>query len=228
MTTSAPALPAFAETGTFAARGLGCIRGERPIFGNLDLTLEPGGALVLTGPNGSGKSSLLRVLAGLLPPAQGTVSWNGEAVDRAPEAHRARMHYLGHHEALKPVLTAGENLAFWAGLRGHGRPAAERALQRLGLSRLAQVPGRMLSAGQRRRLALARLLAAPAPLWLLDEPSVGLDARAVETLVDEIARHRADGGQVIVATHQALDLPGAAHLAVDDYPPVLPDPEAIW
>lgn len=216
------------ETGVFEARELGCIRGDRPVFGGLGFTLQPGGALVLVGPNGSGKSSLLRVLAGLIPPAQGTLNWNGTPVDAAPEQHRARLHYLGHHEALKGVLTARENLAFWAGLRGFDESAAAQAMARFELDALADVPGRMLSAGQRRRLALARLLAAPAPLWLLDEPSVGLDTRSVRTLVEEIARHRAAGGQVVLATHQELDLADAARLAVDDYPPVLPDPEAIW
>jgi heme exporter protein A len=228
MTAPSDAPARLPAAGRLEGRGLGCIRGDRPVFAGLDFTLEPGGALVLVGPNGSGKSSLLRVLAGLIPPAAGALAWDGAELDGAGEAHRARLHYVGHHEALKSVLTARENLAFWARLRGAPEGTIDAALDRFGLAPLAEVPGRMLSAGQRRRLALARLLAAPAPLWLLDEPSVGLDARSVQTLTAEMARHRAAGGQVVVATHQSLDLPDAARLAVDDYPPLFPDPEVIW
>ncbi|WP_421778309.1 heme ABC exporter ATP-binding protein CcmA [Ferruginivarius sediminum] len=218
----------LASNGAFEGRGLGCIRGERPVFAALDFRLEPGGALVLTGPNGSGKSSLLRVMAGLLPAAAGTLAWNGTPVDDAPELHRQRVHYLGHHDALKPVLTVAENLGFWASLRGANDDGVAAALARVGLDHLAETPGHLLSAGQRRRLSLARVLAAQAPLWLLDEPSVGLDAASVRTLAEVIAEHRANGGLVVVATHQALDLPDAACLAVDDYPPARPDPEDVW
>lgn len=210
----------------FEGRALGCVRGERGVFAGLDFRLGAGDALILSGPNGSGKSSLLRVMAGLLPPAAGTLVWAERPVDEAPELHRARLHYLGDRDALKPVLSVRENLAFWAGLRGgHDRVAG--ALERLGLGRLADLPARLLSAGQRRRLALARLLAAPAPLWLLDEPGVGLDTAGLETLTALVAEHRAAGGRVAVATHQALDLPGAAVLAVDAHPPPAM-PEAPW
>lgn len=217
-----------ADTDVFEGKGLGCIRGARPVFAGLDFRLENGGALVLSGPNGSGKSSLLRVMAGLLPLAAGTLSWAGTPVGEVPELHRARLHYLGHHDAVKPLLSVGENLRFWAGLRGAGDTGTDRALARVGLDHLHDTPARLLSAGQRRRLSLARILAAPAPLWLLDEPGVGLDATSLRTLAEVIDAHRAAGGQVVVATHQALELPDAAHLALDDYPPATPDPEEVW
>lgn len=218
----------FRSLGAFEAHGLECVRGDRPVFAGLDLHLAPGEAVVLTGPNGSGKSSLLRLLAGLLAPAAGTLTWNGAVVDAGSESHRARIHYLGHLDAVKPVLSVAENLRFWARLRGTVEAEAHPALARFGLGHLADVPGRLLSAGQRRRLSLARILATPAPLWLLDEPTVGLDAESVEVLASVMAEHRAAGGRIAVATHQKLDLPGAAGLAVDDYPPALPALEDVW
>jgi heme exporter protein A len=192
-----------------AGRGIACVRGERTVFSDLDFALSPGGALLLRGPNGSGKSSLLRLIAGLLQPAAGIIAWNSVSVADDPEAHRARLRYVGHHDAVKPALTVAENLAFWAGLYGRG-PAA--ALDRLGIGHLADVPARFLSAGQRRRLALARIVATPAPLWLLDEPTVTLDEDAVGVVEAMIAAQRANLGLVVVATHVGLDIPGADHL----------------
>jgi heme exporter protein A len=203
----------------FSGENLGCIRGDRPVFAGLDFALAPGEALVLSGPNGSGKSSLLRMLAGLLAPVAGVLRWNGADVAENPEAHAARLHYLGHHNAVKPTLTVAENLHTWAALRGRGRAAVPAALATFGLEDLAGVPGRLLSSGQTRRLALARLVAAPAPLWLLDEPSVGLDRAALAGLAEVIAAHRAGGGCLVLATHQDLGLPDAKRLAVDDFPP---------
>jgi len=191
------------------AQDLACRRGERAIFAGLSFRLAPGEALLLLGPNGSGKSSLLRLLAGLLAPAEGRLLWDGTdaLADRA--AHATRLRYLAHQEALKPSLTATENLDFFARLWG-GTPAA--ALARLDLSPLADLPVRLLSAGQRRRLALARLALAPVPLWLLDEPTLGLDAAAVGRLGGLLASHRAAGGMVLAATHLQLPLPGAREL----------------
>ena len=214
-----PAASGRARGVRFAGRDLGCVRGDRAIFAGLDFDLQAGGALVLSGPNGSGKSSLLRVLASLLPPAAGQLTWDGADVAADPEAHRARLHYQGHHEALKPELTAAENLGFWAGLHGPRGGAVHDALSRFGLADLADQPVRLLSAGQRRRLSLSRILAAAAPLWLLDEPSVGLDARSVRTLEAEIEAHRAAGGLVVLATHQPLDLADQQELSVADFPP---------
>ena len=191
------------------AQDLACRRGERAIFAGLSFRLAPGEALLLLGANGSGKSSLLRLLAGLLAPAEGRLLWDGTdaLADRA--AHATRLRYLAHQEALKPSLTATENLDFFARLWG-GTPAA--ALARLDLSPLADLPVRLLSAGQRRRLALARLALAPVPLWLLDEPTLGMDAAAVGRLGGLLASHRAAGGMVLAATHLQLPLPGAREL----------------
>ena len=195
---------------------MACIRGERPVFSGVSFRLQPGGALTLVGPNGAGKSSLLRILAGLLRPVGGTLTWESAPVDEDWAAHRQRLHYVGHLDAVKPTLTAAENLRDWARLRGVAR-AAPSALEALGIEDLADVPGRFLSAGQRRRLALARLVAAPASLWLLDEPTVTLDADASARVATMIASHRADGGMVIVATHGEIALDGADRLDLADH-----------
>ena len=197
----------------FEGHDLTCMRAGRPVFAGLGFALAEGGALLLTGPNGSGKSSLLRLMAGLLRPLVGTLTWAGAAVSDDWEAHRARVRFIGHLEAVKPVLSLRENLAFCAGL--HGRPdaeAMERGLAAFALEDLAEVPGRILSAGQRRRLALARLAVSPGTLWLLDEPTVGLDAASQARLSALMAAHRAGGGAIVAATHTALELPGAASL----------------
>jgi heme exporter protein A len=203
----------------FSGEDLVCARGGRTVFAKLGFEVAPGEALLLLGPNGSGKSSLLRVMAGLLRPHQGRLLWDGQKVADDPESHGGRLHYVGHHDAVKPVLTVRETLAFWAGLHG-GAALAERiegALDGFALRRLADVPGRMLSAGQKRRLNLARLLAAPAPLWLLDEPSVALDRASVKSLEGRIAAHRAQGGMVVVSTHADIALEGARELLLDRF-----------
>jgi heme exporter protein A len=197
----------------FEGRELMCIRGQRPVFAGLGFAVPAGGALLLLGPNGSGKSSLLRLMAGLLRAAAGSLTWAGAAIAEDPEAHRARVRYVGHLDAVKAVLSVRENLAFWAGLHGRGVPEdLRRGLAAFALEDLAEHPGRILSAGQRRRLALARLAAAPGELWLLDEPTVGLDSAARKRLLAAIAAHRAGGGRVVAATHTPLELPGAASL----------------
>jgi heme exporter protein A len=197
----------------FQGQGLTCTRADRPVFAGLDFDLPAGGALLLTGPNGSGKSSLLRLMAGLLRPSAGQLTWDGADIAQDPEAHRARLRYLGHLDAVKPVLSLRENLAFAAGLHG---PVAEAELQNglaaFALETLAGLPGRVLSAGQRRRLALARLAVSPGTLWLLDEPTVGLDTASQAKLARLMAAHRAQGGRVAAATHVPLDLPGAVTL----------------
>jgi heme exporter protein A len=205
----------------FSGEDLVCVRGERTVFVGVSFRLASGGALVLAGPNGAGKSSLLRMMAGLLPPANGLLAWEGDAIADDAEAHRRRVRYIAHAEAVKPALTVAENLLAWSVLWGGLAGAENRAVAALdafGIGRLADLPGRYLSAGQKRRLALARLLLAPAPLWLLDEPRAGLDADAERRLEHAIRRHRQGGGMVVMALHggerpedaRTLDLAGTA------------------
>ncbi|HXQ50352.1 MAG TPA: heme ABC exporter ATP-binding protein CcmA [Stellaceae bacterium] len=214
-----PSPPASAKNG-FTGSALACRRGERLVFEGLAFSVPPGGVLVLTGANGSGKSSLLRVMTGLTPAEAGRLAWDGLAISDDPAAHRARLHFIGHAEALKPVLTAAENLVFWAGMRGGTDGAA--ALDRFRLGALAATPCRLLSAGQRRRLALARLVASHAPLWLLDEPLTGLDDDSVADLHEVIAAHRDAGGRIVLSTHAPLALDGAVTLALGDFAPRWP------
>jgi heme exporter protein A len=197
-----------------AAQGLACIRADRLVFRDLAFAVDGGSVLRLTGPNGSGKSSLLRLLAGLGRPAAGAILWNGAPIADDPEGHRGRTLHVGHADGVKPWMTAREHLDFWIELAGaSGDPAA--ALDRLGIDRLADVPGRFLSAGQRRRLALARAAAIPADLLLLDEPTVGLDTGGVEAVETMIGDHCAAGGVAVVATHIPLALPGVVDLALE-------------
>jgi heme exporter protein A len=193
----------------FQAEGLAAFRGERLVFSGVGFTVAPGGALVLTGPNGSGKSTLLRLLAGLVRAEAGRVLWQGEDAFSDISAHGLRVAYLGHLDAVKPGLTAAENLRFWG-----DRSAVERALAAVDLAPLAELPARMLSAGQRRRLALARLALSAAPIWLLDEPTLGLDAASLERFGVLLAGHREGGGVVVAATHLPLPLPDFSTLAL--------------
>jgi len=213
--------PAF-RPGTFAGAGLACVRGDRLVFRGLGFTLAPGDALVLGGPNGSGKSSLLRLMAGLLVPTAGALTWDGVPVDADREAQRARIGYLGHLDALKPALTVRETLTLHARLHG-GRADVAAALAALGVTALIDRPCRFLSAGQRRRVALARLLVAPAPLWLLDEPTVGLDEAGLAAFRAAAAAHRRAGGAIVAATHAALGLADAATVTPADFAPTADD-----
>jgi heme exporter protein A len=201
----------------FAGSDLACRRGERLVFAGLSFALAPGAALLLTGPNGSGKSSLLRLMTGLLRPERGELAWGGVATAEDPAAHRARLHFVGHHDMVKAALTVAETVRFWGGLRGGGTAAATAALERFRLGALADTPCRFLSAGQRRRLNLARLLASPAPLWLLDEPSTGLDRESTGDLERVIAEHRGGGGIVVVSTHVPLALDAPERLELGAY-----------
>ena len=214
----------LAPSGDLVGASLACRRGERLVFAGLSLRLPPGGALLLTGSNGTGKSSLLRLLATLLTPAGGLLSYDGVPADRDLSAYRSLVHYIGHVDATKPALTPREMLGFWAALRGDvPRTTADAALDHFGLFAIAGWPCRWLSAGQRRRLALARLLTVPAPIWLLDEPTAALDTEGDACLLAAIDRHRAAGGRVAIATHQALALDAADTLELDDFaaPPEL-------
>ncbi len=199
----------------FEGHDLTCIRGERHVFAGLGFAVPAGGALVLVGPNGSGKSSLLRLMAGLSRPASGVLSWAGVPIGDDPEAHRARVRYVGHLDCVKAVLSVRENLSFWTGQHGPAGPdEVRRGLEAFALENLADLPGQVLSAGQRHRLALARLVASPGELWLLDEPTVGLDTAAQARLRAAIVEYRESGGRVIAATHTPLDLAGAQTLAL--------------
>ncbi|UUX51451.1 heme ABC exporter ATP-binding protein CcmA [Nisaea acidiphila] len=185
----------------FEGAGLRCRRGGRLVFDRLDFALGAGGVLILKGPNGSGKSSLLRVMASLVRAEAGGMTWDGATVADDPAAHAARLHYVGHADAAKPAMSAEELLTFWREMRGGTGIGVGAALERFGISHRADFPARYLSSGQKRRLALSRLLVSEAPLWILDEPTVGLDANGVAALEEVIAEHRARGGMVVAATH---------------------------
>ena len=217
----------MSASAVFVGRDLACRRGERLVFAGLSFVLGPGDALLLTGPNGSGKSSLLRVMAGLLPPQRGGLEWDGIAVAEDPAAHRARLHLVGHQDAVKPVLTVRETALFWGRLGGGDGGAAEAALDRFGLAPLAGFPCRLLSAGQKKRLSLARLLAAPAPLWLLDEPTTGLDQASTRALEAATADHRNGGGIVVASTHIPLGMAKAQSLSLGDFAP-RPGEAMLW
>jgi heme exporter protein A len=193
-----------------AALNLSCQRGGRVVFRDLNFKLAPGEALLVTGPNGAGKTSLLRQIAGLLPLAGGDFRLEGAGPDAAlPEL----CHYVGHLNAVKASLSVGENLAFWADfLNANG--AGLNALAAFGLTSLADLPAGLLSAGQKRRLALSRLFAAPRPIWLLDEPQSSLDAASVKLLDLAIKDHLAAGGIALVASHTPLKTKFAHKLAL--------------
>ncbi|MFL5253782.1 MAG: heme ABC exporter ATP-binding protein CcmA [Rhodopila sp.] len=191
------------------AENVAVFRGERLVFRDLSLAVPAGGALVLAGPNGAGKSTLLRLLAGLVRPAAGRVLWGDEDAFADMTAHGQRVVYIGHQDAVKPGLTVTENLRFAAQVSGK---SIRSALEAVGLEALADLPARMLSAGQKRRLALSRLVLSAAPLWLLDEPTLGLDAAAIERFGRLLASHRATGGMIVAATHVPLPLDNVAGL----------------
>lgn len=191
------------------AEDVAVFRGERLIFRDFSFQVPSGGALVLAGPNGSGKSTLLRLLAGLVRPEVGRVLWDGSDAFADLAEHGRRVAYLGHLDAVKPGLTVSENLGFAASVSGR---SVMTALEAVGLEGLADLPARMLSAGQKRRLALSRLVLSAAPLWLLDEPTLGLDTRSIERFGGLLAVHRAGGGIVVAATHVPLPLADTATL----------------
>jgi heme exporter protein A len=197
---------------------LACFRGGRQVFSGLSFAVEAGEALVVLGPNGVGKSSLLRLVAGLVARAGGTLSLEGGdgELTIAEQAH-----YLGHQDALKPSLTVDENLTFWARYLGSGEgtqapsaqaPAAQAALAAVGLDGIAKLPAAYLSAGQRRRLSVARLIAVKRPIWLLDEPTSALDTAAQAALAGFMGQHLAGGGLILAAAHGPIGLAAAKEL----------------
>jgi heme exporter protein A len=198
------------------ATGLACVRGERRLFSGIDLAVAPGEWLHLQGENGSGKTSLLRILVGLTPAAEGEIRWKGEPIRLLAEDYRRDMVYLGHHVAVKEDLTALENMQIAAAL--DGAELSERdalaALFRMGLKGREELPVRVLSQGQKRRVLLSRLLARKAALWVLDEPFTALDAKAVELLSGLIGEHVAAGGMAVLTSHQAMPIGGGKVLAL--------------
>lgn len=188
------------------ARKLACVRGGRSVFAGVDFSLRPGDVLALRGPNGSGKSTLIRLMAGFLNPAFGDIRWDGADIKSNLVEHRARLHYVGHADGIKNLLSVRENLAFICALKGAGNGALHRSLDTFDLGPLVDTPGRFLSSGQRRRLSLARLMVGDRPLWLLDEPGVGLDAANRARLEKAIDRHRGEGGITILATHGDVEV----------------------
>lgn len=196
------------------AEELSARRGGRRLFANLSFAVEAGEALLVTGPNGAGKTSLLRILAGFLPPELGQIRLEGIAA--AEESIAEQCHYVGHANAVKASLTVAENAAFWSGfLGGTPRPSRqavpdrlETALAAFGLEALRDIPAGYLSAGQQRRAGLVRLLLAPRPIWLLDEPTASLDQAGQEALAVAVNTHLAGGGLVAAATHMPLGFRG--------------------
>jgi heme exporter protein A len=185
------------------AEGISAFRGDRLVLDRVSLSVAAGGALVLLGPNGAGKSTLLRAIAGLKRLDGGRVLFDGS------DDLDGKIAYLGHQDAIKPGLSAAENLSFAARISGRH---INLALEALGIGALAGLPARMLSAGQKRRLALARLSLTGAPLWLLDEPTLGVDASSVDAFGRVLAAHRKAGGVVLAATHLPLPMPNAVEL----------------
>jgi len=196
------------------ASELACIRGGRGVFSGLSFAVGAGEALLVSGPNGAGKSSLLRLVAGLVRPSAGRL----ELEDGDPEASLAEQaHYLGHQDALKPSLTVAENLDFWTRYLGDDTANAQ-ALDTVGLGGIVSLPAAYLSAGQRRRLSIARLIAVERPLWLLDEPTSALDVAAQAMLAGLMRSHLSGGGMILAATHGPIGLDNAKELRLGGTP----------
>lgn len=186
-----------------SGRGIQCVRGGREVFAGLDFQTTAGEALAVVGRNGSGKTSLLRLIAGLLVPAGGTIALDGgDAELTIPE----QCHYLGHRDALKPALSVAENLSFWADFLGGERSDAQASLVTVGLDHATHLPAAFLSAGQRRRLSVARLLTVRRPVWLLDEPTTALDAAGQDMFCGLMREHLGRGGLIVAATHAPLGI----------------------
>ncbi|BCH22212.1 cytochrome c biogenesis ATP-binding export protein CcmA [Mesorhizobium sp. L-8-10] len=193
------------------ADGLAGERGGERIFSGVGFILDAGTSLTVTGPNGAGKSTLLRVLAGLLPAAAGNISFEGGG--QWP-ALAGALHYLGHQNAMKAALTVSENLRFWQDFCGMPRLSAEEALGEVGLEAIAHLPFGYLSTGQRRRAAIARLLVSHRPVWLLDEPTAGLDKASEQRFSGLMNAHLENGGIIVAATHLPLGLDNGQTLAM--------------
>jgi heme exporter protein A len=197
-----------------SGRDVRCVRGGREVFSGLDFEASTGEALTVTGPNGSGKTSLLRLIAGLLTIAGGSIGLEGGDTELTlPE----QAHYLGHRDALKPALSVMENLSFWQDFLGGEGFDATNSLAAVGLDHATQLPAAYLSAGQRRRLSIARLLAVRRPIWLLDEPTNALDAAGQSMFAALMGEHLSRGGLIVAATHAPLGI-GARELRIGGAP----------
>lgn len=193
-----------------SVHGLTCVRGERRLFAGLDFEVGAGEWVHVRGENGAGKTSLLRMLVGLMPAADGDIRWRGESAGSLGEDFRRELLFLGHHGAVKEELTALENLQLASRLDGGELPDREAlaALHRFGLKGREELPVRFLSAGQKRRVLLARLVTRKASLWVLDEPFTALDVKAVDMLSALIGEHLAGGGIAVLTSHQSMPIPG--------------------
>ncbi|MDX8518809.1 heme ABC exporter ATP-binding protein CcmA [Mesorhizobium dulcispinae] len=196
------------------AENLGGERGGETVFSGIGFALEKGEALIVTGPNGAGKSTLLRVIAGLLPAADGRVKVEGGGEDFPSVASAS--HYLGHLNAMKTALSVEENLGFWRAFQGEPGLDVEEALETVGLGGLGHLPFGYLSTGQRRRASIAKLLVSRRPIWLLDEPTAGLDKASEERFAGLMRGHCEEGGIIVAATHLPLGLEGAKALRMGD------------
>ena len=195
-----------ALTAKLQATGLTLYRGDRCLFTSLSFALNTGELLLLEGSNGSGKTSLMRAIAGLLTFDEGKIHWNGNPVDSDRQSFRGDFTWLGHRTGLNSDLTPVENLRFDTVLRARNSASFESVFQRLGITRLAPLPVRLLSAGQQRRVALARLLLSATPLWLLDEPFTNLDREGRALVLELVDEHLDNGGLCVMAAHQDIDV----------------------
>lgn len=193
---------------TLQVKQLDCVRGDRRLLKNIEFSLQSGQLLHLKGHNGSGKTTLMRTIAGLLPIENGTITWNEQRIDKAPEAYRTNLLHLGHLNGLKEELNAVENLRIQAAIRGESieEKLAWQVLQKIGLQGHEDIPTKFLSQGQKRRVALARLWFSKAALWLLDEPFSALDSAALEQLQQILRQHLQNGGLLLLTSHQTVDL----------------------
>jgi heme exporter protein A len=205
------------DINSVAVQQLACARGEQVLFQGLDFSLGSGELMQIAGENGSGKTSLLRIIAGLSIPAEGTVTWNGVSIRSLGEEYLTKMLYIGHVDGIKGDLSAEENLRMAAAFADEQLPrdALRAALRRFGLQGRERLPAKVLSQGQRRRLALCRMLIGHRPLWVLDEPYTALDVRGIEAVDTALQQHLESGGCVLMTSHQPIEVPGAVCRRID-------------